>query len=84
MTLPRANCRLAWTSAGEGATYRLRVATESLDLLAAVPDLETTEHVVPESSLADLPPGAWIVWQVEATLPDGSRIVSPSYKNRLD
>jgi hypothetical protein len=70
--LSRSACVLRWKGPA-GATYDLRVTSE--DLAAALPlvsGLKTSEYHVPEEFLARLPPGAKLLWQVTARLPDGT------------
>jgi hypothetical protein len=59
------------------------VTTEHLDLLAAVTDLSEPELVVDPASLAGVPSGTRILWQVEALLPGGERVVSPTFVVRV-
>ncbi len=83
-SIPRTEFRLRWSPLGTGAIYRLRVATERLDVLATIPNLSTTEHVVPAEALAAVAKGATIVWQVEAVLPDGRHVSSASFTVRIE
>jgi len=83
-SLPRSDFRLRWSPLGSGAIYRLRVATEGLDVLASIPNLSATEHVVPAEALAVVDKGATIVWQVEAVLPDGRHVSSASFTARIE
>jgi hypothetical protein len=77
--LPRNEFLLQWTSAAEGSRYQLRVTTEDLQVLATVTDLTATQFVVPSARLAALPDGASVFWQVDALLPTGERITSPTF-----
>jgi hypothetical protein len=79
--MPRDRCRLAWSGAPQGSRYDVIVTTESLDPVLEARDLEKDEVIVPA---ADLNPAASgrLLWRVEATLPDGSRIVSPTFSTR--
>jgi len=81
--LPRERCRLLWAAPGPGARYEVRVSAEDLSILATVRDVEATELTVPEAALAAVPPGGRILWQVEARLPDGRRVVSRTFRARL-
>jgi len=81
--LPRDGFVLRWTGP-EGARYDLQVATEDLQILARTRGLDGTEYRVAEERLAGLEPGARIVWQVEAVLPDGSRLTSVSFAAELE
>ena len=75
----RENCVLRWEGPA-GSRYDVRVATDDLDVLAEAYGLEAGELVVPPESLADLPAGAEIVWQVHAELPDGTRLASAAFR----
>jgi hypothetical protein len=81
--LARADCVLRW-SGPEHARYDVRVAREDLALLASALALEATEYRVPPESLADLPPGARIVWQVKGTLPDGAPLAPATFVATLE
>ena len=80
---PRGALRLRW-SGPEGARYSLLVTTQDLTVIAEVTDLENTEYLVPEASLASVAAGTTLLWQVEATLPDGSHQNSTSFEVRLE
>ncbi|MEW6366739.1 MAG: hypothetical protein AB1714_19085 [Acidobacteriota bacterium] len=75
---------LRWTPGPAGSRYTLRVATTDLTILDAVSGIATAEYRVPPSTLADLPSGTQVAWQVEAVLPDGSRIRSPTFFVRVE
>lgn len=81
--LPRERCVLRWSSAGEGARYDLRMATSTLAVIYSARGLTTPQHQVPASALAGLPPGARLIWQVEAVAPDGTRTTSATFVVRL-
>ncbi len=78
-SLPKNRCLLRWTSGPADSSYSILIATEDLTVLARAHDLKATEYLVPESAFARLPAGAGIVWQVEANLPDGTRIGSGAF-----
>lgn len=77
--LSRDACRLRWSPAGTGARYTVRVATESLVPIVRVADVDGPEYIVPAAALSEVPAGGRIVWQVDATLPDGRTISSPTF-----
>ena len=77
--LSRDACRLRWSPAPAGARYTVRVAAEDLSAIARVTDLEAPEYVVPVPALSSVPSGGRIVWQVDAALPDGRIISSPTF-----
>lgn len=81
--LPRDRCLLRW-SGPEGATYNIRVSTPDLSVLATARRLEQAEFQVPPESLVDMNSGSEILWQVEAVLPEGERVQSPTFRSRLE
>lgn len=82
--LPRARFRLQWSAVPEGSHYDVQVTTESLQVVASVRGLAEPAHVVPESALLPLPAGTRLLWRVEAVLPDGERVASPTFVARLE
>ncbi len=82
-TLPRDDFLLRW-SGPEGARYDVEVTTyPELELVARARSLEATELLVAQEDLAGVPPGARLLWQVEAVLPDGSTSPSSSFDVRV-
>jgi hypothetical protein len=81
--LPRQGAVLRWTPVTGAASYDVRVSTEDLRVVQTAQDQTATEYRIPESALAGLPPGAKLLWQVEAVFPDGTRQSSPTYTNPL-
>ncbi len=81
--LPRASCVLRWSTVAPDARYDVHVATRDLKTLSAARDLSATEYRVPESALQGLAPGATLLWQVEARLPGGRRVASPTFLVRI-
>jgi hypothetical protein len=82
--LPRESAVVRWTSAGEDALYSVEVGKTDLTPLASAHDLKQTEFVIPPEALEELETGGTVVWQVEALLPDGRRIVSEAFVNRVE
>jgi hypothetical protein len=82
--LPREACVLRWSEPAGGARYTVRVGTDDLSPIALGENLDQTEYRVQAKDLEKVPPGAVIVWRVEAVLPDGRRIASPGFRNRLE
>ncbi|HMF07540.1 MAG TPA: hypothetical protein VKJ00_00310 [Thermoanaerobaculia bacterium] len=80
---PRNHLLLRWSPADRGARYRVHVTTRDLTEVAGAAGLDAPEFVVPEKSLASLPPKATLLWQVSATLPDGRSITSPTFVVRV-
>jgi hypothetical protein len=82
--LPGERCVLRWVEGPEGTTYEVRVTTEDLRVLAVGRDLDRAEFHVPGESIAELPPGSSIVWQVTARLPAGRTVESSSFVTPLE
>ena len=81
--LSRDDCLLRWSSPWPDATYSVRVMDAGFDeILAEESGLTKSEFLVPSERLANQPPGATIVWSVEATHPDG-RTLSQSFDSTL-
>ncbi len=83
-SLPRDACLLKWSALPAGTRYTLRVGTQDLTTIASVQGLEQPEYQVPMKNLARVPPGATIVWRVEADLPDGRHVASQAFMNRIE
>lgn len=74
---------LRWRPGPEGTRYQVRVTTIDLRVLATARDLERADYAVPAAALADLPAGAPVLWQVEATVPTSGRVVSETFVTRI-
>jgi hypothetical protein len=81
--LPRAQPVLRWRSV-EGARYRVRVLTPELELLEESAESPALEHTVGPAVLQRVPPDGRILWQVEARVPDGGTVVSPTFSARIE
>jgi hypothetical protein len=81
--LPREEFVLRWSALPEGSRYSVRVTDARLSHLAASSPQKETEFLVPAAALASLESGAIVLWQVEAILPDGRRVVSGSFATRV-
>jgi hypothetical protein len=81
--LPRRDAVLRWTPVSGAVAYDLTVSTENLKVITDVQGLRASAYRIPENSLAGLPPGAKILWRVEAVLRDGSRDSSPTFTTPL-
>lgn len=68
----------------EGATYRLVVTTGRLEVLVREERLIESRYRLPREAMDALPPGSVLLWQIEATLPDGSRLPSQTFRARLE
>jgi hypothetical protein len=82
--LPRAAFRLRWTPGPEGSRYQVRVTTEDLRVLTTAEDLTEAAFAVDPAVLAGLPAGAAVLWQVDAALPGGERLTSPTFVTRVE
>lgn len=80
--LPRDDFVLRW-AAMEDATYEIVVTDASLAIVDQAAYLENAEYRIPETALALLAAGAEVWWTVEATTPEGRRVVSPTFVARV-
>jgi hypothetical protein len=82
---PASGARLQWTPVDRALRYRIQLSTEDLH---PVYDrtVETTALTLP-LALGDLARqrtgGAVLLWQVEALLPEGRTVLSPTFRMRL-
>ncbi len=67
----------------EGARYDLRVSNLELVLLAEGRDFAEPRFELPAELFDQLPAGSEILWQVEAILPSGERLISETFVQRL-
>jgi hypothetical protein len=81
--LRRAEPVLRWTGL-EGARYRVRILTSDLDVLAEVDDVQAPEYRLSADVLARIPPGARILWQVEARVAGTAAVVSPTFSAQVE
>jgi hypothetical protein len=81
--LDRDHLRLRWSGAPEGSRYSVTVLTPQLTIVFRRNNLTRPEVDVPAANLASVPPGD-LHWVVDATTPDGGRLSSSSFVNRLD
>jgi hypothetical protein len=82
-TLPRDRLLLRWASAGTGARYDVHVFTADLDEVDRALGIADTAYQVAPVRTAALPGGAVLVWRVEAALPDGETLTSPTRRIHL-
>jgi len=82
--LRREHAVLRWTSPGDGARYVVRISMADLTPLTTAGDLRVSEYIIPASSLANVPSGSTIFWQVDATLRDGRTVTSPTFLARIE
>lgn len=83
-SLPRDQFVLRWSAGPQGTSYVVRLSTADLAALLVKSDIAATELVVPSSVLANVKAGEELLWQVEARLPDGRRVVSQTYVVRVE
>jgi hypothetical protein len=82
--LSRDGAVLRWSPVGEDALYSVEVGTLGLVPLASAHDLSAAEFTVPPEALHSVAAGESIVWQVEATLPDGRHVASEAFISRIE
>jgi len=79
-TLARDHCLLKWSTAGlPGTTYAVEVSAADLRPLASASGLTRPAFRVPASDLAALPSPSLLYWRVEASLPGGGHLTSPTF-----
>jgi hypothetical protein len=81
--LPRQGAVLRWSPVAGAESYDVRLSTEDLRLVLTAQSQKAPSYAVPESALAGLPPGAKLLWQVDAVFPDGGRRSSPTFTVEL-
>lgn len=77
--LPAESFVLRWEAVPGAASYEAQVSTGALALVAAAKDLSAPTYQVPAASLAGVPPGSLLYWQITAVLGDGHRLTSPTF-----
>ncbi len=85
-SLPRDSFRLSWNPGPEGAVYELDVTVASsndLRPIATVRNLTEATYVIPPETLADLPAGTALDWQVVATYANGDRVTSRTFTTTI-
>ena len=82
--LPADAFELRWSAGPEGTRYDLRVMETDLEKIAGARALQAAEYTVPAEALAGIEPGTTLLWQVDATFPDGRRISSETFAVRLE
>ena len=80
--LSRTDPVLRWTPI-EGARYRVRVLTPSLEPLAEA-ELDAPEYRLPPDVVRGIPPGGSILWQVDARVRGSSGVTSPTFSTQLN
>ena len=83
--LPRDRFVLSWThNYGDDVTFDIQVQTEDLNSVTQAMRLTEPKFVVPESALADLPPGTRLLWQVVVRVEDEKVKWSPTFVNVVE
>jgi hypothetical protein len=77
--LDRAAFVLRWTPGPDGAHYNVRVTTEDLTVIARAWSLGAPQYQVPPASLAALPAGTRLLWQVDVLARDQPRRSSSTF-----
>ena len=81
--LPREAAVLRWTPLAGAASYDVSASTEDLRQVASAHGQTATAYQLPREALAGLPPGARLLWQVDAVFPDGHHVTSPTFTTPL-
>jgi hypothetical protein len=81
--LPRDAFVLRWKPGPDGSRYSVRVTTEDLKLLTTATDITSPQLTVPQESLAPLPAGARVLWQVVMSVPSGDTVSSQTFVVRV-
>jgi hypothetical protein len=74
---------LRWTGI-DGARYRVTVLTPALDVIEEANNLGAPEYTISPDGVARFPPGAPLLWQVEARIPGEGSLVSPTFTVRVE
>jgi hypothetical protein len=82
--MPRERFVLRFTPGPEGTTYDVRVTAKGLAPLARGIRIERAEFHVPPETLAALPRGTKILWQVTGYLPDGRVSDSETFISEIE
>lgn len=83
-TLARSDAVLRWRAPEEGLRYELWVTSENLEPIVHATDLERPQYRLSPERLRRLDDGARLLWRVETTLRDGSRLRSKTFISRLE
>jgi hypothetical protein len=82
-TLPRDAFVLKWKPGPQGSRYLVRVTTEDLQVLMTAPELTAAELTVPSATLAPVPAGGRVLWQVVMSPPGGEAVSSQTFVTRV-
>jgi hypothetical protein len=75
----RSGLVLEWSPYPAAVRYQVSLAAPDLRVLFQKTGVSGTRIEVPEAALASVPRGCRLVWNVEATLPDGRTVQSPAF-----
>jgi len=81
--LPRESFDLEWETSFEHGEFRVRVLGEDLTLLHEAASIESPGLRVPTEALTELESGSAVLWWVETTGPNGLRVRSPTFVQRI-
>jgi hypothetical protein len=81
--LSRAQPVLRWTPL-EGARYRIRVLTPTLDVLDEAEEIVEPQYRLRDDVLRRIPSGSEMLWQVDAMVPGGAAASSPTFSVRVE
>jgi hypothetical protein len=81
--IPRDDFRLEWSAGPPGARYDLTMTTSDLEVIVDVRGLDRTEYRIAPERLADVPPGARVLWRVFARTPDGATVSSRTFETTV-
>lgn len=76
---PRSGLVLEWSPYPAAVRYQVSLAAPDLHVVFQKTGVSGTRVEVPEAALASVPHGGRLVWNVEATLPDGRTVQSPAF-----
>lgn len=82
--LPRDGFVLEWSPGPEGTLYAVEIADRDVTILAAARDLAQPRYEVAPEALESVAPGGTVLWRVEAILPDGAQLESPTFRVRVE
>lgn len=75
----RSGLVLEWSPYPAAVRYQVSLAAPDLRVVFQKTGVSGTRVEVPEAALASVPRGGRLVWNVEATLPDGRTVQSPAF-----
>ena len=75
---------LRWTEVAQARQYVLRILKPTGEPLLVKEELTEPRFVIPADALAELNDDGTFLWQVEAVLKDGTRILSPTFQGKIE